>query len=60
MVDNSLESVKLKLEKLRMGSVDEKTSSRTGEEKPGKEEKEQAKQQQPQMGLPLKVGWFSI
>ena len=56
MVDNSLESVKLKLEKLRMGSVDEKTSSRTGEEKPGKEEKEQAKQQHPQMGLPLKVG----
>ena len=51
-----MESVKLKLEKLRMGSVDEKTSSRIGEEKVGKEEKDQAKQQQAQMGLPLKVG----
>merc|ERR1740128_1405220 len=39
-----------------MGSVDEKTSSRIGEEKIGKEEKDQAKQQQAQMGLPLKDG----
>ena len=30
------------------------------EEKPGKEDKEQAKQQQAQMGLPLKVDCFII
>ena len=52
LVDNSLEVVKQKLEKLRMGSVDEKGREEKGRGEAAKEDKEGM---QAQMSLALKV-----